>query len=246
MTFFRTLTCFFWVKVGVLNVKRCNNLTRLSNNLHLRIQPQVLYPSPTSLVSLDCSFNKLNCLPILPSSIEVLHCNNNQLTELPDLPNNLIILDCSYNDLVDLYNLSTSIKHLYCHYNKLKKLPKLPCSLEILKCSNNNLISLPDLPSNLKYLCCSDNNLTSLPILPESWIANQFHNLIIHDRLCLNYDNNPIYYFIEEHYNSNYLRYNILKESANIIGERFLKCKYDPSYKYCRNRLNKEYNELYS
>lgn len=40
---------------------------------------------------------------------------------------------------------------------------------------------------------------------------------------------------------------NLMKtEVCNKIGNWFLKIKYDPSYKYCRNRLNKEYNELYN
>ncbi len=32
---------------------------------------------------------------------------------------------------------------------------------------------------------------------------------------------------------------------ANKIGNWFLECKYNPQYKYCQNRLNSEYDELY-
>ena len=37
----------------------------------------------------------------------------------------------------------------------------------------------------------------------------------------------------------------IVKNATNIIGEWFLKCKYNPQYKYCRNILENEYNDLY-
>ena len=30
-----------------------------------------------------------------------------------------------------------------------------------------------------------------------------------------------------------------------MIGEWFLECKYNPKYKYCKDRLIKEYEELY-
>ena len=36
------------------------------------------------------------------------------------------------------------------------------------------------------------------------------------------------------------------KVPSNIIGTWFLDCKYNPKYKYCKDRLNEEYDSLYS
>ena len=62
--------------------------------------------------------------------------------------------------------------------------------------------------------------------------------------------NNPIHNFIKEHHNGNwkeYMNWKIkYKPITNKIGTWFLKCKYDPSYKYCKDRLNKEYDMFYS
>lgn len=35
------------------------------------------------------------------------------------------------------------------------------------------------------------------------------------------------------------------KKACNTIGEWFLDCKYNPKYKYCRDRLEAEFNDLY-
>ena len=32
---------------------------------------------------------------------------------------------------------------------------------------------------------------------------------------------------------------------ANKIGSWFLECKYKPNYKYCRDIVNKEYDEVF-
>jgi len=35
------------------------------------------------------------------------------------------------------------------------------------------------------------------------------------------------------------------KKAVDIISEWFMDCKYNPKYKFCRKRLNKEFDELY-
>lgn len=56
-----------------------------------------------------------------------------------------------------------------------------------------------------------------------------------------------IYYYILMKSKINLRAENLMKtEACNKIGNWFLNIKYDPSYKYCRDRLNKEYNELYN
>ena len=46
--------------------------------------------------------------------------------------------------------------------------------------------------------------------------------------------------------NNDTIRYNTYKKKINIIENWFLNCKYNPYYEYCRNRVNKEYDELYT
>ena len=95
---------------------------------------------------------------------------------------------------------------------------------------------MPDiLPNNLTFLGCNNNNLNDLPNYSLEKI---------------NYNRNPIFDFIKTYHNSDLNKYikwkKKYKSIANKIGNWFIKCKYDPSYKYCRDRLNKEYNSLYN
>ncbi len=47
-----------------------------------------------------------------------------------------------------------------------------------------------------------------------------------------------------EHYCSHWRTY--FKGHVNRIEIWFLDCKYNPKYKYCRTRLEKEFEELYN
>ncbi len=151
------------------------------------------------------------------------------------------ILQCSHNNLSSLPQLPNSLEILYCGRNNLSSLPQLPYSLTCLNCSNNNLSSLPQLPKSLKKLWCWNNNLSSLPQLPNSLKK-------------LDCDNNPIYDYIERYFHGDWKQYrefqhkihNItMKVFANKIGSWYLECKYNPKYKYCKDRINKEYENLY-
>ena len=61
--------------------------------------------------------------------------------------------------------------------------------------------------------------------------------------------NNPIHDFIEKFHNQDWKEYikwkRKYKNPSNIIGSWFLECKYNPKYKYCKDRLNREYDYLY-
>jgi hypothetical protein len=73
---------------------------------------------------LNCSYNKITILPILPDCQDI-NCSYNQLQELPLLPICLA---------------------LNCSNNQLTKLPPLPFCLR-LNCSNNKITQLPPLPN---------------------------------------------------------------------------------------------------
>ena len=126
-----------------------------------------------NLKELNCSINKLSCLPdSLPQSLEILYCSNNKLTYLPDLTRlkNLKELYCSNNKINYLPTLPQSLEKIYCSNNKLISLPDLTSvkNLKELNCSYNKINYLPtNLPQNLKVLYCFNNELTYLPTLPE-------------------------------------------------------------------------------
>jgi hypothetical protein len=66
----------------------------------------------------------------------------------------------------------------------------------------------------------------------------------------LYYHENPIHNFIKQKFDDDWKKYNkwqiqYRKKFANKIGNWFLECKYNPQYKYCQNRLNHEYDQLY-
>jgi Leucine-rich repeat (LRR) protein len=129
--------------------------------------------------------------------------------------------------------LPESLKILWCSCNQLTVLPILPDGLKKLYCSYNKLTVIPILPDSLELLWCHSNRLTSLPKLPES----------LH---YINYRNNPVYDHIKKFYNNDIeLYHKINKIFVNKIASWFLECKYNPGYKYCRDRVNKEYDNLY-
>jgi len=82
-------------------------------------------------------------------------------------------------------------------------------------------------------LFCYNNQLTILPILPN----------LIKDYY---YDGNPVYDYIKNKCGGKLeIYYKVNKEFSNKIGEWFLECKYNPTYKYCRDRVDKEYDKLF-
>jgi uncharacterized repeat protein (TIGR01451 family) len=125
---------------------------------------------PNSLDTLNCQGNLLTSLSNLPNSVVDLNCSVNLLTSLPTLPNSLIKINCSTNQLMDLPILPNSLKVLGCSYNSISVLPALP-NLHSISCHNNQIVSLPILPNSLTGLSCGNNLLTSLPILPDTMIA---------------------------------------------------------------------------
>jgi len=158
----------------------------------------------------------------------------------------------SFDELIKLDNYD-DIMGIHCANNELTTLPKLPNSLEDLWCGYNNLTTLPELPNNLMHLDCYYNRLTMLPKLPNSLRTlncdnNQLTMLpnLPHCLRHLNCGTNPVYDYIEYEYGGNLeLYFNQNQVFANKIGAWFLECKYNPKYKYCRDRVDKEYDELF-
>ena len=181
---------------------------------------------------ISCISNNLSIIPILPTKLTNFNCSYNNLMVLPILPNSLINIDCSNNLIHNLPVLPKCLESLTCWSNQLTTLPVLPDSLESLYCSSNKLTLLPMLPSGIIDVDCSINLLTFLP--------NGLRNINV------KYDNNPIYTYINEKCNgSEEIFNNEVKVFANKIASWFLECKYNPHYKYCRDRVNSEYDNLF-
>ena len=85
---------------------------------------------------------------------------------------------------------------------------------------------------------CQYNIISNLPELPNSLSS------------CY-YECNPIYEYIKQYFDGetkNYIEHNknMRRIFANKISNWFLECKYNPKYLYCRQKLMKEYDELYN
>uniref|UniRef100_A0A6C0KRA0 Uncharacterized protein n=1 Tax=viral metagenome TaxID=1070528 RepID=A0A6C0KRA0_9ZZZZ len=125
------------------------------------------------LETLNCSYNKIIGLPILPRNLIDFNCSNNQIFSLPELPLKLIKLNFSSNLIIgsiENINFPATLKKLNLSDCQITSLPKvLPLKLKELDCSNNQIVSLPKvLPNNLKKFNCSNNKITYLPDLPKS------------------------------------------------------------------------------
>jgi Leucine-rich repeat (LRR) protein len=179
------------------------------------------------------SFERLKQINSNYDEIESIICYENELETLPMLPKKLKILDCSKNKLTTLPDLPNTLVTLKCEYNKLTYLPVLPTGIKTLCCYTNQLTFISKLPSTLEELFCDNNKLTLLPV--ESVELHTFR-----------IDKNPVYYYIQDYCNGSIdIYHNENKVFANKIASWFLECKYNPHYKYCRDRVNSGYDKLF-
>ena len=184
------------------------------------------------IVSIDCRNNYLKVLPSLPNSLQYLDCYNNKLTVFPRLPTGLTYLDCNCNKLEFLPNLPHSLSYFRCDNNNLKMLSRLPKSLTYLVCSQNKLKVLPELPLSLEYLYCWGNLLSFLPILPKSLKYKD-------------YSGNPVDTYIREKCGNNLTIYHReCEQFATKLVNWYLDCRENPKFKFCRARLNRDYDAL--
>jgi len=186
------------------------------------------------IYEINCSNNNLTQLPILPLYLVKLDCSDNNLIELPKLPPLLEYLHCNNNKLSSLPEIPKNLGWLYTADNNLSEIPVMPLSLRILECSNNSITNILHIPENMKYMYINSNFLTDLPYLPD-----QLH--------YLDFNNNPIKLFIDNYFDGSKILYLEWKQKnetifANKLGNWFLECKYNPKYKYCRDRVNSEYD----
>jgi hypothetical protein len=219
----------------LINLKNFNEIIYINcvnNNISL------IPVLPTELQKFYCSDNHLDKLPKLPNTITHMTCYNNNLTKLPELPESLITLSCEKNNIFSLPSLPKNLKHLYCYNNKLDVLPILPQSLRSLYCYNNYIKVLPEYINNITYLYCNNNLLNNIPYTAKYIKIIRHKKNPIEKRLKKYFDNDIDKYL--------YFQTKVLTIFVNKIENWFLEIKYNPQYKYCKNRLKKEYDELYN
>jgi hypothetical protein len=90
---------------------------------------------------------------------------------------------------------------------------------------------LPPFPTTLIEAYCNNNRLQLVPVFLDS--------------LVIDYSGNPVYKYIQNKCSGHIDMYHDEnKIYANKISGWFLECRENPIYKYCKDRLNREYDEL--
>ncbi len=201
---------------------------------------------PDTITRLNISYNDLINIPTLPPNLTDFDCSNNPLKELPELSNTLEKLSCKCNGLYYLPKLPPKLIHLNCSYNQIVTLGKLPYTLEYLDCSNTNIVRLLNNVHNVKTLYIQNTKISNITLThPNSFII--FNNTPLEKKIKTydseNEKNESLFY------DSDLLKERIFKinkiNAANKIREWFLDCKYNPKYKYCCDRLEREFNEMF-
>lgn len=130
-----------------------------------------------------------------------INCSYNNIANLSILPKNLRILNCSYNNIKYLNNLPNSLRILNCSNNKINCLNCLPDCLEILYCHKNANLLLNNLPNSLLSLICSENKFEQLNYLPNSLIMlvvksiklnNSLPNSLLIIKLLMTHENDKL------------------------------------------------------
>ena len=163
---------------------------------------------------------------------ETLECESMENLETLENYNDIVTINCSGNKLTSLPTLPQSLIELYCYYNLLTSLPTLPNSLTHLHCSINRLILLPILPIGLEYLNCQNNLLTFIPKSNDT-LTTKF------------YYNNPVDTYIRDKCDGDTDVYHRENEIFALkLVNWYLDGRENPMYKFCRTRLNREYDAL--
>lgn len=211
----------------------------------------------TKLRKVMCLFNRLESFPDLPISVELLDISGNPLTKLPKLRDRLKELKCDGCRLTTINRtLPQSLKIFKCSNNRLKHIDYIPESLEWFNCSTNQLVALPRIPHSLIYLNCSYNQIKGLPssiffsklcnyILYSNGTYQFYHTKVNYNEEKMIINDNPVCELIQIEYGGRMSDYIFYKKAVDIIEQAFLEAKYNPEYKYCRDRLENEYNGMY-
>lgn len=214
---------------------------------------------PKKLEKLYCESNPIYNLPILPDRLTIFNCCYTEIDQILKLPKSLKSLLCKgCKNLKTLSELPDSLIQLIAKDSGLTKIPKLPPNIEHIDLRNTKVDNMPLLlPSSILSIHLNHTKIFELP-LNINMKECLDKNVQLNDKPTINYIYTPIDKFIESIFTAErdskfettqkYLtwRNNMYTKFANKIGDWFLECKYNPKYKYCKDRLNKEFNESFS
>lgn len=185
--------------------------------------------------------------------IKYIDCSYNKLRYLPHLGNNLTFLKCSHNQISSLPFIPKNIKNIYCKGNRLNKFPllEMPSSIEFIDISETNIDKLPSILlktpifATAKNMCCRWRmRIYDTPV----------GDFIYHGKNREKYRINEL---INREWEQKYggtcntekpchIELYLIHPYVKKIENWFLNCKYNPKYKYCRNRLLEEHDKLFS
>lgn len=231
---------------------RYYNLAQLTNILPLTI----------NLTKLKIQKLQLQQLPKLPDTLKVLYCEDNLIKILPKLPLSMTHLYAECNSIEHCEDeiFPPNLHIIFLGYNKLKTIPKYHDNeFSIISFNDNSLTEIPKLPkiNNFAVIDFSGNEeIKEFPKIPVSYNCNisiddtNIERLPLHDPklVIFNYERTPLKNFLEEEYKPMNMYMKDEKEKYDAVKKIeiwFLKCKYNPEYKYCKNRLNKEYEKMF-
>lgn len=125
-------------------------------------------PNMGLIEELNCSFNQIDSLNLLPSTLSYLDCSHNLVTNISDFPLNLGYLDCSYNQLSNLPTNWDNLSYVYLNHNNFTNLNYLPSYILDFNCAYNPISCLPFLPASLENFNYSNTLVSCIPNVPSN------------------------------------------------------------------------------
>lgn len=247
----------------IRNIPKSLKCLMLTNSM-LRDLPDIS-ESNLEFINLSCNWT-LGKISELPKTLKYINCYNCGLTKMPKLPEGIEDINFGFNKIKDVGYLPSSLICITLKDNHIKELPKLIHlkNLVTFECQNNKITYVPDLNPDI----FGEDNLDGRRVniyLNENNIKGFSYSIfdLLEKRLTIcangeqcythriNIESNPIANMMN---NKSICNDNNEEEFINIINQyhaidkianMYLKAKYDPDYKMCRDRLDREQAELY-
>lgn len=225
-----------------------------------------LLPLTTNLTKLYIENLGLTEFPDLPVTLEVLDIQENKLETLPKLPPNLTHLygECNKLDTIEDEVFPVSLHTIMLGNNRLTKIPKLSCPhYKYIAFDSNDLSEIPELPistnpnESITIDFSGNREITKFPKIPKGYKysinieGTKIAKMPLFDPklVYFEYKNTPFADYLKKEYNPLKRYMKDLKrdtDAVNKIAEWYLDCKWNPKYKKCRDKLKREYDEVFS
>lgn len=252
-----------------------NNLTTIKNipkSLKLLVSTNSMLKGLPDISESNLKFINLSCnwtlgkISDLPKTLKYINCYNCGLTKMPKLPEGIEDINFGFNNIKDIGYLPSSLININLKENHIRELPKLIHlnNLVSFECQNNKITYVPDLnpdifnQDNLNgrkvRIYLYGNNIKGFSYSIFDLLEKPL-TILTDDEYCLahiiNIKSSSIANIMDNKRvwknNNDTIFTNIINQyhAINKIANMYLKAKYDPEYKMCRDRLIKEQAELY-